>query len=60
MTITILNTIKDVETRIHSVNSDNLRSIRERIDMIEESIGSYIATQLRDQLWKQARAIELI
>lgn len=60
MTIHSLNLIKDIETKINGLNQNNLKSIRERIDLIETKLGSYIATQLRNQLWKQARAIELI
>lgn len=60
MTIFSLELIKDTEAHIYSVTSATIAKITDRINKIEGIVGSYIANDLRNKLWKQARALELI
>lgn len=60
MSIKLLKVIKTVEEKIHQMNSKTIASVREHIDNIEEIVGSIIADQLREKMWKQARFLELI
>lgn len=60
MPIITLQQIKEVEAMIATMSSKSMAAITKRINEVEEAIGSYIANQLRQKLWAQARALELI
>ena len=60
MTIFSLELIKSVEKNIYSVSAATIASVTEKINHVETIVGSYIANDLRNKLWTQVRALELI
>lgn len=60
MPISILTKIKGIESKINTITASSLRAVREEIDGVAIEVGECITSQLRNQLWNQARFQGLI